>query len=72
MIFFGTDKLVISMYTCQQASLHVVLVCTLVDKAKLSDQISLVAMFAGLPACCFCVHFSALSACCNYPCQKRG
>ena len=33
-IFFGTDKLVISLYTCQQASLHVVLVCTLVDKTN--------------------------------------
>ena len=40
------------MYTCQQASLHVVLVCTLVDKTKLSDQMSLVAMFAGMLFLC--------------------
>ena len=70
--FFWTDKLVISLYTCQQARLHVVLVCTFVDKTKLSYQIWLVAIFAGLPACCSCVYFSALSACWNYPCQHRG
>ena len=37
--FFWTDKLVISLYTCQLARLHAVIVCTLVDKTKLSDQI---------------------------------